>query len=399
MLLFYAHTNAQLLNMANVKANLFPDEEADLVVHSSPVISKKIIKEIIKTGTFRQVRQFQKLEIDSKQLPMKNIPGLRTLVYYKTVRRYLDNFFESFAPEEGYKRIFVSYFFEGGYQLYISAWCKKKNKNLKISFVEEGTGSYYLKDKDIFRVRLFKKGLKGMFHWRLLDGRHIEEMTKRVDQTYLYRPELYRYNPQLERVQIPMVTEENPTWPIWESLSRSIDSVHSMRLERSKLIYFSTYFLGETAEAANKRSDEIVEMILSCTRPSTDIIKVHTNSSAHAQKFAEQFEDQVYVDREVYHFESQCTQMDMSKKIFISNVSTAMMYPKFIFDQEPILIFTYKLYPFYIMFGSERDDLYVQDMVDTYSDPSRVYIPNSMGEFSQMLEEAYRRVMAEEKYL
>lgn len=76
-----------------------------------------------------------------------------------------------------------------------------------------------------------------------------------------------------------------------------------------------------------------------------------------------------------------------------------MMYPKFIFEQEPILIFTYRLYPFYIMFGSERDDLYVQDMVDTYSDPSRVYIPNSMGEFRQMLKEAYSRIMADEQYL
>ena len=55
------------------------------------------------------------------------------------------------------------------------------------------------------------------------------------------------------------------------------------------------------------------------------------------------------------------------------------------FNEEPYIILTYRLYDTYRQLGVERDDRIAEILLDSYTDKSRIMIPNSMYELKNML--------------
>ncbi len=80
---------------------------------------------------------------------------------------------------------------------------------------------------------------------------------------------------------------------------------------------------------------------------------------------------------------------DYSDKTLIAHCSTALLTPKTIFNQEPTLIFLYKLYPHTALSSESRiqamDNL-VCRLASVYSDPSKVFVPISEEELFNFIE-------------
>ena len=57
------------------------------------------------------------------------------------------------------------------------------------------------------------------------------------------------------------------------------------------------------------------------------------------------------------------------------------------FQKEPYIIFTYRLYDAYHQLGDELTDKFVSDMKEIYTHPERILIPNSLAEFEEILKE------------
>ena len=77
--------------------------------------------------------------------------------------------------------------------------------------------------------------------------------------------------------------------------------------------------------------------------------------------------------------------------MLVSCASTATLNPKFMFGDEPYVIFTYRLYDTYRQCGVERDDWIANALLDAYEDKSRVMIPNSMHELHNMIKNIHRQ--------
>ena len=87
---------------------------------------------------------------------------------------------------------------------------------------------------------------------------------------------------------------------------------------------------------------------------------------------------------------------DMNSKILIGYYSTAQMTPKMLFDQEPWLIFLYRIDE--SLFDENRKkslDIMVGDLKTNYRDKGKIFIPESINEFKEQLDSIVKRINAE----
>ena len=139
------------------------------------------------------------------------------------------------------------------------------------------------------------------------------------------------------------------------------------------------------------KSQEILETIINGSSNESVIAKIHTGNMAHANNFAKSLEDEIFVDRKVYIFEGLYTQIkNPNEKVLLSCASTATLNPKFMFGDEPYVIFTYRLYNTEQPNGNERDNWIANALIDAYEDKSRIMIPNSVEELREMISRIHR---------
>ena len=225
----------------------------------------------------------------------------------------------------------------------------------------------------------------------LAEGALAKRFAKNIDSICLYRPEYCRPDIDFEKKQLPIINKDtNPI--MYELLCNAVnglDYTHSIRYDKCNFLYFTTY--SAEGKPFELRSLEILDKIEKVASGRNSIVKVHMGNTSHGTSFAKSYEDRMFVDRERYIFEGLYAQLKHpNKKVFISCASTATINPKFMFGDEPYVIFTYRLYDTYRQCGVERDDWMSSALIDAYEDKSRVLIPNSLYELEEMLREIYK---------
>lgn len=75
-----------------------------------------------------------------------------------------------------------------------------------------------------------------------------------------------------------------------------------------------------------------------------------------------------------------------NSNILIGYYSTAQITPKILFNKEPYIVFLYKLYPISVELKQKLDNT-VALLSKAYSDSSKIYIPDTIERFSQVLDE------------
>ena len=188
-----------------------------------------------------------------------------------------------------------------------------------------------------------------------------------------------------EKRKLPAVSETaNPA--IYKLLVGAVadqDQTRNSQYDARRFVYFSVF--TQEGQEFDDTSDRILQTICDGCGRRDLIVKVHTGDPVHAATFARELEPEVYVDRRVYIFEGLYAGLKQPEdSVLLSCVSTAALNPKFMFDQEPYIIFTFRLYHPGEQ-GIERDEWMAQGILDAYEDKSRVMIPNSMEELSAMI--------------
>lgn len=86
-------------------------------------------------------------------------------------------------------------------------------------------------------------------------------------------------------------------------------------------------------------------------------------------------------------WELECIYKISDSKVLISAYSTTLFMPKILNDAEPVLIFIYK---FLFSGVSDKDwrekEKFIKDFAAEYTDPSKIFIPETLDEFRQILE-------------
>ena len=384
MIACYAWSNLQIINVTNAAANLYSDSKADLFIRMGPHISQSLIAALERSGVYEHVHCIDPLYIDCKKTPLGKIPKVRILATKSALRKAYGALLGHLCGETVYERALLPWFFADSV-FFLDYWAKY-NPKLAISFVEEGTSSYSYSQKQmcfsLFNAPTFAHKLIRYFK----EGAMMRRFKHHVDTLCLYRPEYSQPDITFEKRALPTITEDtNPAmYSIMCNAVAELDNTHYIRYEKRNIIYFSSYSIADPE--FERQSASILNSIVKKAFNKNIICKVHTHSTTHAQKFAQDVQDRIFVDREKYIFEGLYMQLpNREKKIFVSCVSTTALNTKFMFGVEPYVIFTYRLYSGYRQNAVTGDDWLANSLLDAYEDKSRVMIPNSVHEFEEMI--------------
>ncbi len=389
MIACFAWTNLQILNITNAKVNIYGEEKADLYVRTGPHMSKELIAAVKNSGVFENVYIIDPIVLNYKHMPLGFIKILRVFLLRRAYQKAFDALLEHTASKKNYSRAMISWFYAEN--AFVIDYFNRNSDKLAITLVEEGTGSYCYTKKQLafslFGAAKFKDKVRLM----LSEGFLARRLAKKIDTTCMYRPEYAQPDIDYKKIALPQVLEDtNPVvYGLLNALGNSLDYSQHIHYNKRRFIYFTVY--SQEGSSFDNISYKILDSIIDSSFQGQVAVKVHTNNSTHAQKFAVDYEDRIYVDRNVYIFESLYTQLeDPSNKVLISCASTAAFNPKFMFNHEPYVIFTYRLYNTYRQIGVERDDWMADALLDAYEDKSRILIPNSIIELQEMIRNIYR---------
>lgn len=386
MIACYAWTNLHILNITNTKLNLFPDETADLyiLIPKYDQVSLKLIYSVKSMEVFRNIHYIEPPQIIKRHLLLGFIPKIRNLFLKRGHLLHYNRVLDNLVEDDVCNRVLVPCFIGlSGVLFFVNYWYKK-NKKLKITFVEEGAGTYLLTMKEMFNVKFPDVTIGAKVSKWLLYSRYSKKYSKLVDSIYVYAPAILRPCVKIEKKSIPSLSMNNGTMlSLVSNATHHLDMSHFIRYNKSDVYFFSNYAPNRTG--FETRSYEILEAIMRSAKCSRIIVKAHTNSPRHSEKFAADYENMVYVDRHNYLFEGILHQIaDVEKKVFIGYISSTLLYPKIMFNKEPHIVLIHRLYTS-TQKEIERDEKFASDMLSLYDDKTKVLIPNSLLEMQEMI--------------
>ena len=390
MIACFAWTNLQILNATNAKVNVYGKEKADLYVRMGMHISNELIGAVRKSGIYENVYCLDPISLRYKYMRLGKIPHLKVLLLKKAFVNAYDALMNNTAPGKKYSRVLLAWFYAEN--AFVIDYFARNTDHLAITLIDEGTGSYCYNKKQICFPMFMAAHWKDRLRRILTEGGLARKLARNIDTMCLYRPEYARPDIDYNMVSLPQIRKDtNPIlYKILCDAAKNLDYTHFIRYDKRRYYYFSQF--SQEGRAFDEVSLDILRSVINLTFKNKVIAKIHTGNTEHAQTFAKDYEGDVFVDREVYIFEALYCQLENpSNKVLVSCASTSTLNPKFMFGEEPYVIFTYRLYSRYRQVGVERDDWIAKALRDAYTDKSRVMIPNSMSELQQMIRELHRQ--------
>ena len=386
MIACFAWTNLQIINMTNAKINLYQDEKADLFIRTGPHISKDLVEAVRCSGIYDKVYTFDPVVLSYKNMRWGWIPVFKVFLLRGEFQKAYDALLEGLCGGKKYRRALVTWFYVEN--VFVLDYWKRHASNFSITLVEEGTGTYFYSKKDLVFPMFMGKHLKDRIRRKVTEGPLARVLRRDIDSICMYRPEYSKPDVNYRKLQLPQIHETaNPeVYHLLRAATRSVAENCLERYEKSKAIYFSLF--TQEGPEYDATSLEILKALMEAFPSGQVAAKIHTGDPLHAETFAKEVEERVFADREVYIFEGLYAQMhERNRKLLVSCISSAAINPKFMFGDEPFVIFTYRLYSDYRTRPIEGDDWIAKALLDAYSDKSRIMIPNSMEELKTMLRE------------
>lgn len=390
MIACFAWTNLQMINISNAKVNLYSDEQADLFVRMGPHISAALVEAVRNSGIYKNVYTFDPVVLSYKNMRWGWVPGFKVFLLKGAFQEAYSKLLQDLCGTRKYSRVLITWFYAENV-FAVDYWMRNTDK-LAITLVEEGTGSYFYKKKDLFFPMFMGKHMKDRIRRKITEYPLAKKLSKCIDTICLYQPQCCQPDVDYIRLALPQVTESaNPRIHHLLCAATPADSIpQKSKYDNSDAIYFSPF--SQEGLAYDAVSQDVLLWTADLLAPRSIVAKLHTGCPEHAETFAKGFEDRVFVDRNVFIFEGLYAQLqDPGEKLLISCISSAAINPKFMFGDEPYVIFTYRLYPDYQKRPIPGNDWIANALINAYEDKSRVMIPNSMHELQQMIRSIHRK--------
>lgn len=355
MIAFFCATPYQILVALQIKISFFPDTEADLFILNHFTDSGKTASNVKKQNVFRNVTEVQSLAFTkSVSGKSKKRHFLKILSYYN-YKKIAKKYFR--IDEQKYKHVFFSYA-----DVIIQIALKKillNNTNAKIHLFEDGVGGY-LK----FGTNISVK--KKIFNWAT-----CSQGLENYHDLYAFLPELM-YETKLPVIKIPKINSENN---IFVNLLNA-----TFNYTKSEDDINEEIIILEQPLNFEEGLDEIQYKILKEALPFDHVIKLHPRSQS--SKYAE-FNK---IANSKVPWEIFCLNMQIESKVLVSFFSTAAISNKFLFDQEPTIIFLYDIDVFKENFKiSDELHVFFTNFQNYCRTSDKIYFPKSIAEFRQVL--------------
>jgi energy-converting hydrogenase A subunit M len=360
--LFICFTPLQLINAINIKISQLQDDEVTLYILDYSHNHQEMYEKAIASKLFVRVQL------------VKTLAFIKHWSYRFKVTRYLvkgiqywnhDYFSSKLVDDvEVYDKLWISYIVHASWLLFLTN--KAKNKNIELIFLEDGIGSYRLLTMQLNRWEVRLLHLMGY-------KTYLEEMK----ELYVYEPDLVLNTlcPDVEIFKLPKINK-----PKVKNVINSI-CLKSDQLFEPAICRYLFFEAPYQSQKVIKQQTSLIDIFAKKLKKDF-CIKLHPRSEWDSDKYKAYVLD---IDLPV---ELLCLNRDLSDNVLISVLSTACITPKLMFDQEPVLIFLYKLVDIYSI--GHMDEMYIQFIerfARTYRDPEKVFIPDSVKELKNLIDQ------------
>lgn len=242
----------------------------------------------------------------------------------------------------------------------VQFYCEKNSIDTEFVLYDDGLGSYI--NDDIINPSRLDRLVRLLAFRRMLGI----QSAKRI----LYFPELYeRFHPEHKKDLISCIPKEE----IFNNRS-TINMIFEYRDEMS--IKEPVIILDDPrvllSEKQNSTLEDIYELIIEYYGSENVLFKPHPRDKRP------RLNKRKYYERTSLPFEVLCMNTDMEEKILVSMMSTAVVTPKLMFNQEPKVILLYKLLDGICSGGQEEIENVVNECSALYANPKRFLAPDSI---------------------
>ena len=360
---FFADTPFQLLNCINFTWHNVENSRnnADLYIHKQFEAYPEIVKSIEDLHIFRSVIPCT--------LPIKNNENKIVHVF----RRCFDLFFPKVAVCKWCNEKTVAYknydvILASGPLPFVIA-LKDLNKNAKVWFYDDGSGSYH---GDI--INTFNKSFRPLLY--KLTGKGVQTIV----------PErLYVNNVNMCQATIAAEVMALPEYDVNET--DFIFALNKVFACSKKNNYEKIVYLSQPLENIAPKPGEVFL---------TNVLRVlkhyinHVTVRPHPREAYREYGG-LQVDRSQQMWELKCIENIDEKQVLIGIFSTAQLVPKLFFEKEPYLIFLHHIYrkTTNANLNIENIDALIHNIADHYRTAKKIFIPESIEEFAEILNQIY----------
>ncbi len=357
MILYYAATQLHIFNAINMLNTVHKGKKADIFVLNHFISAPAICQRLEASGVFEHV-----VLVDNK-----NDKRLLSLL-----KRVVQTIFlpRDIADAVKNKRYDEAVFFSNDHLMAASLikLILKKNKAAEFALGEDGVGSYFA-DLQIpnAKVKLILK-LFGT-------ARYLEK----INIQYIYQPELMvrENNLTLRRIPVPDFSE---------GISSAYKTIFGAAQENTypyneKAIYLQQPFVEDGLSNEFKSEETLLDLLEGFFGKDEFLVKLHLRSKP------ERYE-KYHHTKDTTLWEYVWCEKSLANKLLITPVSTAALSPKMFFDEEPVVIFTYRLFDKSLTENPDYKNMidFVMRFRDCYTNKDRVFIPQSLQELRGILE-------------
>lgn len=395
MIACYAWSNLMVLTAMNIKVNYFPDEDMDLFVRMSPGVSRELLQTIRKREVF-------------KNIFYTNVPviQLKSRTFFK--HRLRTNWIKTRCLyKDQYKRMLHNLIAETQYDLFLTAgfWndslfyldCfAQNNPKIRVNLYDEGGVSYDNAKKNLCcyyvskKVTPLKSRIKNFFPEKHLERKYRKKVENKI---YLYSPKRYeKIDKRMQCIGIPLINQNN--FEMLAFFKKDLHKIYELYLPpyEKRNIYFISCGNSMRIQDCEVQSLNIVKCLSSIINGRNLVIKTHPNNSNNMKKFALEYENVCYVDRNNFMLEFIYPNIEIEEKMLITYASSSAMYVKTIFDKEPFIILIFRLFHQYHEHGDKNAERYANDLREIYVNKDRIFVPNTLDEFVDNVNEVKRKI-------
>lgn len=350
-IVFACDTPLQVLNAINLKETHFAECEGTLFIYNQFQSAKEIEQRLQETNIFKYVYLVSKY----KEYPtfLQKLATLKRLLFpYATLKKYT----EGATKINKYKYSYVAFSFITTFSLTVFGMAKTDS----FLQLEDGMGTYVGDILNDYTSGLFKKIITHTNYRNVIQPKKV-----------------CLYNPQMRNSDVPVLKLENN---FSKEMCKKIEHVYGYKpnhmYENSRCIYLTQPF--EETKGYIEKNGQSINKTLYEYRDET-LVRLHPREKEGSY---EAFATDLFKNL----WELECIHQIGEKHILVGAFSTTQLMPKVLKNKEPYVVFLYK-----ILFEDTENE-YWQDITrfidmfsSFYSKPERIYIPESVEEFKDIL--------------
>ena len=385
--LYYAFTNTQLINMVNLKVQSFPTSIADIYIVDNGRISERLVDSIRNSDTFRKIRIIRRIPYSSFSKKYVNLPKYlrQSITFLFTAYNYLRyNIVYSINSKScSYQRILLSGFWLDG--VYFVKLASRANRFISVSLIEEGVANYTLSLDNLCCTSTNVHPISKLLWFIFTHGHMVEDFQffeESVESSYLYVPEHYQSSKTVPISKLPQITTASDN-----KLLRILRASISPKIVREYGTCRFYYLLQNQSKFSNQyRCFRVYLQEIQASTTSL-ILKKHPGYDVNRYDYLalESEYPNIIIDEGNYLLEALYASLILDEKVFITRDSSSVLYPKYMFGNEPTVIFTYRLYEDYYRQNADVLDGLSRNLLSIYSDKSKIFVPKTIDELKDIL--------------